>query len=175
MVTISGIAAAFRGLRHRFMNRLRSRYTRALEDEVARLRAENHALVNSILGVAGIPPMRAASAVAHTSAGLSQVAGAQSASGGATLGSPGRGKPRPYQCDIGNLRRKLEETSRQLDATRSAGRELQTAGEMIAPLRKRSWQQIGRVREIEDARAARRERESNTETFPTPRSIISRL
>jgi len=40
----------------------RTRYTRALEDEVARLRAENRALVNSILGVAGIPPMRRSSA-----------------------------------------------------------------------------------------------------------------
>jgi hypothetical protein len=35
--------------------RLRSRYVRLLEEEVARLRAENHALVNSLLGTAGFP------------------------------------------------------------------------------------------------------------------------
>ncbi|HEV2489516.1 MAG TPA: hypothetical protein VGT03_06895 [Candidatus Acidoferrales bacterium] len=43
-----------------------------------------------------------------------------------------------------------------------------------APLRRRSWQQLGRVREIEDARAARRERESDTDTFPAPSNIVVR-
>jgi hypothetical protein len=33
------------------------RYTRALEEEVERLRAENRALTNSLLGTAGIPPL----------------------------------------------------------------------------------------------------------------------
>jgi hypothetical protein len=37
--------------------RLRSRYVRMLEDDVARLRAENRALVNSLLGTAGFPPV----------------------------------------------------------------------------------------------------------------------
>jgi hypothetical protein len=36
---------------------LRSRYVRTLEEEVARLRAENRALVNSLLGTAGFPPV----------------------------------------------------------------------------------------------------------------------
>ena len=35
----------------------RSRYVRLLEEEVARLRAENRALVNSLLGTAGFPPI----------------------------------------------------------------------------------------------------------------------
>jgi hypothetical protein len=35
----------------------RSRYVRALEADVARLRAENRALVNSLLGTAGFPPI----------------------------------------------------------------------------------------------------------------------
>jgi len=33
------------------------RYERTLEAEVARLRAENRALLNSILGIAGVPPI----------------------------------------------------------------------------------------------------------------------
>ena len=37
--------------------RLRSRYVLLLEEEVARLRAENRALVNSLLGTAGFPPI----------------------------------------------------------------------------------------------------------------------
>ncbi len=39
------------------LHRLRSRYVRMLEEEVARLRAENRALVNSLLGTAGFPPV----------------------------------------------------------------------------------------------------------------------
>ena len=35
----------------------RSRYVRMLEQEVERLRAENRALVNSLLGTAGFPPV----------------------------------------------------------------------------------------------------------------------
>jgi hypothetical protein len=37
----------------------RSRYVRMLEEEVARLRGENRALVNSLLGTAGFPPISA--------------------------------------------------------------------------------------------------------------------
>src|SRR5258708_19272349 len=36
---------------------LRSRYVCALEQDVERLRAENRALVNSLLGTAGVPPI----------------------------------------------------------------------------------------------------------------------
>ena len=36
---------------------LRSRYVRMLEEDVERLRAENRALVNSLLGTAGFPPI----------------------------------------------------------------------------------------------------------------------
>ena len=36
---------------------MRGRYLRGLEDEVARLRAENRALLNSLLGTAGLPPL----------------------------------------------------------------------------------------------------------------------
>ena len=45
---------SFRNAWRRFTS---TRYTRLLEQEVARLRAENRALLNSILGIAGIPPI----------------------------------------------------------------------------------------------------------------------
>ena len=35
----------------------RGRYVRMLEEEVGRLRGENRALVNSLLGTAGFPPI----------------------------------------------------------------------------------------------------------------------
>jgi hypothetical protein len=72
-----------------------SRYTRALEEEVARLRAENRALVNSLLGTAGVPPLAIHEA-----------------------GTPGSAE-----------------------------------GKVAVPaVRRRSWQQIGRMLEMEDAR-----------------------
>jgi hypothetical protein len=39
--------------------RARGRYVLLLEEEVGRLRAENRALVNSLLGTAGFPPVLA--------------------------------------------------------------------------------------------------------------------
>jgi hypothetical protein len=39
---------------HKF---LQTKYVGMLEDEVARLRAENRALTNSLLGTAGFPPV----------------------------------------------------------------------------------------------------------------------
>jgi hypothetical protein len=38
-------------------NWIRGRYVRLLEEEVSRLRAENRALMNSLLGTAGFPPV----------------------------------------------------------------------------------------------------------------------
>lgn len=40
-----------------FQRLLRGRYSNLLEGEVARLRAENRALTNSLLGTAGFPPV----------------------------------------------------------------------------------------------------------------------
>lgn len=115
---------------------LRTRYTRTLEDEVARLRAQNRALVNSILGIAGIPPMRT---IAATTAERLR--------------------------EDGSVAREV------LSPMRVSGSGEATA----APLRRRSWQQIGRALELEDARAAQRERETDTETFPTPDGIVRRV
>ena len=47
----------------RFKNFLKSRYVLLLEDEVVRLRTENRALVNSLLGTAGFPPVEYAEPV----------------------------------------------------------------------------------------------------------------
>ena len=114
------------------LSRLRSGYTRALENEVGRLRAENRALVNSILGLAGIPPMSvAADAVADVW---------------------------PDQAD-----------SKVHGGTRRCNNSINAHA---APLRKRSWRQIGRALEVEDALAARRERESDADAFPAPRNIV---
>ena len=82
------------------------RYTRMLEGEVERLRAENRALVNSIIGVAGIPPLKIEAEVEAEQ----------------------------------DRRRWLEKAKR---------------GQFGVPLnrlRKRSWQQIGRMLEMEEVK-----------------------
>jgi hypothetical protein len=43
----------------RWREGMRSRYVRLLEAEIERLRAENRALLNSLLGTAGVPPIEA--------------------------------------------------------------------------------------------------------------------
>jgi hypothetical protein len=47
----------------RFKRIWKTRYVGMLEDEVARLRAENRALMNSLLGTAGFPPVEYAEPV----------------------------------------------------------------------------------------------------------------
>jgi len=42
---------------NRIQQLFRSRYVSTLEEEVSRLRAENRALMNSLLGTAGFPPV----------------------------------------------------------------------------------------------------------------------
>ena len=95
---------------------LRSRYVRELEREVARLRTENRALLNSLLGTAGVPPLRVEE---HSAAA-----------------------PFTYPQSANAARARVAgSTERQTVAT--------------PPLRRRSWQQIGRMLEIEEARRER--------------------
>ena len=64
-----------------------SRYTRALEDENARLRAENRALLNSILGIAGIPPLRVDAEI-ERQRGRDVRAGSRTGKGGTSYDAP---------------------------------------------------------------------------------------
>ena len=120
-----------------------------LEEEIARLREENRALINSILGLAGIPPMPRRSR----------------AFVGADYARPVSERTSP---EVMHERAARPETGPTQSGDDSAG------DPHVVPLRRRSWQQLGRVREIEDARAARRERETDTATFPAPRNVVPR-
>ena len=52
---------------------MRGRYVLLLEEEVGRLRAENRALVNSLLGTAGFPPLLAEDEARRGVAGMAAV------------------------------------------------------------------------------------------------------
>lgn len=162
-------------IEHYIESRLRGRRRRALEEEVARLRAENWALVNSILGIAGIPPVRAATKVRGV---LQQARGEHKSIG--ERAEPGLFFKRAGKTASGiNLfLQRHDRAGRHLaDSAERRSRDACLPGHE-APLRgvrRRSWQQIGRALEVEDVRAARRERESDTDAFPAPGNIVPRV
>jgi hypothetical protein len=125
-------------------------YTRSLEVEVARqgaeihrLRAENRALLNSILGIAGVPPIPATEPgdgfVAQTlpcperSRGMSVPDSTSSRGETSPSSVAGRSSATPLR----NRRRRAATTSE---------------ARIAAPLRRRSWHQINRMLEFESAR-----------------------
>jgi hypothetical protein len=116
-----------------------TRYTRALEAEVARLRAENRAMLNSILGIAGVPPIPVD---VESAAGMS--VDAVSADEKSTR-------------DPLSLRLPGMTTNGKGRASGAAAGRAQAA----SPMRKRSWQQINRALEFEFAR--KKEKPGNTD------------
>ena len=108
-----------------------TRYTRALEAEVARLRAENRALLNSILGIAGVPPIT----VIPDSVSI----GSQDA----------------RSLDLESSRGSVPAwaTQPRLPSAKMNATNGKTQGaNMVTPMRKRSWHQIYRMLEIDSAR-----------------------
>jgi hypothetical protein len=70
-----------------------SKYVQALEAEVARLRAENRALMNSILGIAGIPPVitpDSGAAQSGVTAAIAKTGGSVNVGSGALIPAPVR-------------------------------------------------------------------------------------
>lgn len=122
----------FRELVQRFVS---SKYTQALEAEVARLRAENRALLNSILGIAGVPPIVVAENNVSPGAGTQMPAGpvtTNSGAGGAKVAAVPAAQPRRVGART---------------ASTASGNE-----KIVAPMRRRSWHQIFRTLEINSAR-----------------------
>ncbi|MFY9752117.1 MAG: hypothetical protein WBS18_12770 [Candidatus Acidiferrales bacterium] len=130
------------------------RYTKELETEVARLRAENRAMLNSILGIAGVPPVVTTESPAREDAGPGEI------------GDPGN-EARQKETTAPARAAKNGRTARSIaggGAGSAAGR---TNGAALAtPTRRRSWQQITRMLEIE---AARKREPVETEQLPTAR------
>jgi hypothetical protein len=108
-------------------------YASTLEAEVARLRAENRALLNSILGIAGVPPLPATAADLATSPAISQNNG-------------------PRNTDPSVSAQLAAANSVQAPPRSHASSARAVSGPHIAvPMRKRSWQQITRMLEFESA------------------------
>jgi len=149
-----------------------TRYTRALEAEVARLRAENRALLNSILGIAGVPPITVETAPLEEFAALAIDTAA---------GEDGNRKEPSWWRSLGmTAERKMAQprdsrhhqdpplqeaqgwgTRKDIRKDNSKGERagetpaLQRRAQVASPMRRRSWQQINRALEFASARKER--------------------
>ena len=150
-----------------------TRYTRTLEREVARLRAENRALLNSILGIAGIPPIT----VAPSEAALMDMTNMTSMTNEFARTGPLQEAPQhsPQHSSQDTPRTSVPalprsdkpESSAPARARFSAkapragsARSVRFNGQPPAnpsPMRRRSWQQINRMLEFESARKTTQE------------------
>jgi hypothetical protein len=133
-------------LRHLWRRITTSNYSRALAAELERARAENvrllaenRALLNSILGIAGVPPLPATAADLAEVEALSDAPlpapsiSAASAPTAARSAAPGAARPRLQKSPA----------ARKSAAALPAG--------VVSPTRRRSWQQINRMLEYESA------------------------
>jgi hypothetical protein len=118
-------------------------YTRALERDVARLRAENRALLNSILGIAGVPPIVVAA---------DEVAGPVASGLNLT-------EPVPARRPAAEAKRGGENRARIASAPASGVKQIvprvpteRGMKSVASPMRRRSWHQIYRILEINAAR-----------------------
>jgi hypothetical protein len=118
-------------------------YTRALEREVARLRTENRALLNSILGIAGVPPIVVPADELAASVTVEFVT---------EKAAPNGVRAPETESDAGK-RATAQNASllsvRQVGQRASAERGMKS---VAAPMRRRSWHQIYRMLEIDAAR-----------------------
>jgi hypothetical protein len=135
---------------HKYVPQIfRSRYLRVLEDEVSRLRNENRALINSVLSIAGLPPLRLEAEVARENhlAEIEVKARRNGAAAQATaMGADGRDRTgNPAVHDRGSVEQ---------GASRNASSPPLGQGIVLPanPHRRRSWQQINRILEIEETR-----------------------
>jgi hypothetical protein len=127
-------------------------YTRALESEIAHaraeivlLRAENRAPLNSILGIAGIPPIPQPTFTAPSPAAGHSGSPTQYSGGDESLSTPTSSSPQTAAPSDSSSRQSETRNDSHLP-TSSAGARL------AAPIRRRSWHQINRMLEIESAR-----------------------
>ena len=130
-------------LREIWSRLFRANYTSALERDVARLRAENRALLNSILGIAGVPPIVVAAD--DPAAQLAIDVNAQKTAGDGSSPTEverAAGKSKPVQ------NAPIAEAN-QIGKRVSMERGMKS---VATPMRRRSWHQVYRMLEIDAAR-----------------------
>jgi hypothetical protein len=121
----------------------RANYASALEREVARLRVENRALLNSILGIAGVPPIVVTADDPAATIAVDLVVDKATLYGNSpTEAERGAGKPLPAQ-------NALTSGASQIGKRAPVERGMKS---VATPMRRRSWHQVYRMLEIDAAR-----------------------
>jgi hypothetical protein len=119
---------------------------RSLESEISRLRAENRALLNSILGIAGIPPLPVTTFTPPSPAVRHSEPSTQPTRDDESLARPASSPHQPAdECDSASRQSAARNGAPISPAADSPSR-------VATPLRRRSWHQINRILEIESAR-----------------------
>jgi hypothetical protein len=121
----------------------RANYTSALERDVARLRAENRALLNSILGIAGLPPIVVAADNPEVLATVS---------GGVAKAAPGVRAGLEIESGAGSSATAEVASVANASAMRRPVPNERGLKSVATPMRRRSWHQIYRMLEIDAAR-----------------------
>ncbi len=119
--------------------------TRVLEAEIVRLRAENRALLNSILGIAGMPPIPLPTFTAPSPAAGHSESPTPYSGGGESLSTPTSSSPQTAAPSDSSSRQSETRNDSHLSPSSAGAR-------LAAPIRRRSWHQINRMLEIESAR-----------------------
>jgi hypothetical protein len=122
-----------------------TKYTGTLEREVARLRLENRALLNSILGIAGVPPIVVAAD--ESAAPTTMKCGAEK--------TPRESDTRATQGIEGVAKIAATEQSASalsVNPVTTRGATARGMKNVATPMRRRSWHQIYRMLEIDAAR-----------------------
>ena len=123
--------------------RFRAKYTSALERDVARLRAENRALLNSILGIAGVPPIVVSADDPGAALAVDFTVNKAATGGSSPTGvERSAGKPVAVQDAPTAAASQILNTAPVERAMKS----------VATPMRRRSWHQVYRMLEIDAAR-----------------------
>jgi hypothetical protein len=142
----------------------RTQYARSLELEISRLRAENRALLNSILGIAGIPPIdiglpgrrsvepgRSATFTPPSPAAGHSESPTLSSGGDESLSRPTSSSPQTAPQSDSSSRQSAARNDSSPSPT-SPARQLAAPSTLSPIRRRRSWHQINRMLELESAR-----------------------
>ncbi len=129
----------------------RTQYARSLELEIFRLRAENRALLNSILGLAGIPPIPLPTFTPPSPAAGHSESPTLSSGGDESLSRPTSSSPQTAPQSDSSPRQSGTRNDSSPSPT-SPTRQLAAPSTLSPIRRRRSWHQINRMLELESAK-----------------------
>jgi hypothetical protein len=124
-------------IRELWLKTTSTRYLGALEAEVMRLRAENRALLNSILGIAGVPPVTVPGQDSGAQPAVSQIATAENGNAKAAAYSADTSGPRGVPVAVPMRRRSWQQITRMLEFESARKNEKADGGEVSLAVARR--------------------------------------